>query len=165
MLDFPLTSLLDETACYQWLLSYLHGGKLLSPHIPTERYCKHNSRRSPVIQYKGYQSKKTFNIYTGTVFQGTHFRCSEVVLIIRGFLRGESTAQLARELATAYDNLLSLRHRFMTCADSNLCDIPLSDEATETDEMFQNAGEKGSPHLAPDDPPRPRANKKRARHL
>ena len=30
----------------------------------------------------------------------------------------------------------------------------------EADEMYQNAGEKGIPHLDPDDPPRRRANKR-----
>jgi transposase-like protein len=36
----------------------------------------------------------------------------------------------------------------------------LEDATTEADEMFQNAGEKGVPHPAPDDPPRRRANKR-----
>lgn len=160
-MDFPLTFLLDETKCYHWLLVYLHDGALQSPHIATETYPIHDSRRSSVLQYKGNESRKTFNIYTGTVFQGTHFKCSEVVLLIRGFLRGESTAQLARELDTTYDNLLSLRHRFMERADSNLCDQPLPDAVTETDELFQNAGEKGTKHSDPTDPPRKRANKKK----
>ncbi len=38
---------------------------------------------------------------------------------------------------------------------------PLTDPVTESDEMFQNAGEKGTPHGAPDDRPRRRANKRR----
>ena len=37
----------------------------------------------------------------------------------------------------------------------------LSDSETETDEMFQNAGEKGEPHRNPKDPPRRRGNKRR----
>jgi hypothetical protein len=160
-MDFPLISLLDETKSYQWLVSYLHGGSLQSPHIATETYYIHESRRSPVLQYKGNTSKKTFNIYTGTVFQGTHFKCSEVVLLIRGFLRGERTAQLARQLDTTYDNLLYLRHRFMERAVSNLCDQALPDMVTETDELFENAGEKGKKHSDPTDPPRKRANKKK----
>jgi len=35
------------------------------------------------------------------------------------------------------------------------------DEVVETDEMYQNAGEKSIPHLDPVDPPRRHANKKR----
>jgi hypothetical protein len=160
-MDFPLNTLLDENKCYVWLLDYLHGGQLQSPHIVGEPYIINDSRRAPVILYKGKQSGKTFNIYTGTVFAKTHFKCSEVVLLIRGFLRGESTAQLARELDTTYDNLLYLQHRFMERAASNLCDQPLPDAVTETDELFQNAGEKGQKHSDPTDPPRKRANKKK----
>ena len=37
----------------------------------------------------------------------------------------------------------------------------LPDTETETDEMFQNADEKGDPHLDPSDPPRRRGNKRR----
>jgi transposase len=37
----------------------------------------------------------------------------------------------------------------------------LLDEVTEADEMFQNAGEKGTKHNDPNDPPRYRANRRR----
>src|SRR5207249_1165787 len=37
----------------------------------------------------------------------------------------------------------------------------LPDAVIEADEMYQNAGEKGRPHLDPKDPPRRRANKQR----
>ena len=36
---------------------------------------------------------------------------------------------------------------------------PVTDRITETDEMFQNAGEKGEKHADPADPPRLRVNK------
>lgn len=38
---------------------------------------------------------------------------------------------------------------------------PLPDGKVESDEMFQNTGEKGMPHKDPSDPPRRRANKQR----
>jgi transposase len=37
----------------------------------------------------------------------------------------------------------------------------LPDRVVEADELYQNAGEKGRPHLDPSDPPRRRANKQR----
>ena len=40
-------------------------------------------------------------------------------------------------------------------------DTALTDICTETDEMFQNAGEKGERHDDPNDPPRRRGNKRR----
>ena len=95
------------------------------------------------------------------MFQGTHYRPSVLVLIVRGFARGESTAQLARELRCSRKNLHKIRHQFQTQAQSELDRSPLSDSEVEADEMDQNAGEKGVPHLDPDDPPRHRANKRR----
>lgn len=82
-------------------------------------------------------------------------------MIIRGFLQEDSTAQLSRELGTDYQNLLELRHKFMERGFSNLDRTPLKDPVTETDEMFQNAGEKGDEYLDPTDPPRICAKKKR----
>jgi transposase-like protein len=67
--------------------------------------------------------------------------------------------QLAEELDLDYGKLLERRHRIQRLALENKPIDPLSDEQTEADEMYQNAGEKGTPHDAPDDPPRRRANK------
>ncbi len=151
-MDFPIKCLLDEQKSYQWLVDFLHNGSLKSPYGDDLNYIINDSRRSPVLQYYGKISKKTFNIFTNTIFKGTHFKCSEIVLIIRGFLQGDSTAQLSRELKKDYQNLLELRHKFMECGFLNLDKSPLPDPVTETDEMFQNAGEKGDKHLSPIDP-------------
>ena len=47
----------------------------------------------------------------------------------------------------------------MTFRSSGFPPLGVCDLHTEADEMYQNAGEKGIPHLDPDDPPRRRANK------
>ena len=159
-MDFPITDLLDCNKCYVWLLKFLHDGVLKSPSGGLN-YIINDSRRSPIITYKDKDTGVHFNIFSGTIFQGTHFSCCKVVLIFRGFLQGVSTAQLSRELVCDYENLLELRHEFMTRGYENLNRQALEDLVTETDEMFQNAGEKGQKHINPLDPPRKRANKKR----
>jgi len=55
---------------------------------------------------------------------------------------------------------LDRRHQLYGNALDSRSQKPLEDTITEADEMFQNAGEKGPPHLDPNDPPRPRANKR-----
>jgi hypothetical protein len=160
-MDFPLHDLLDEQKCYEKLIDLLHNGDLLSPYSCSKNYVINDSRRSPVITYKDKKTGGYFTIYTATIFEWTHFKCSEVILIIRGFQQGVSTAQLSRELGRDYQNLLELRHKFMACGFYNLNRSALSDKVTETDEMFQNAGEKGDKHLNLEDPPRRRANKKK----
>lgn len=160
-MDFPIHDLLDEQKCYEKLIDLLHDGCLLSPYSGDAHYVINDSRRSPVLTYKDKKTGGYFTIYTNTIFEWTHFKCSEIILIIRGFQQGVSTAQLARELGRDYQNLLELRHKFMACGYYNLNRSALFDKVTETDEMFQNAGQKGEKHFDLQDPPRRRANKKK----
>ncbi len=99
-----------------------------------------------------------FNAFTGTAFHTTHWRPSEILLLLRGIAQGETTARLARELRRHRQHLLKLRHRLQGSALEGADPLPLDDEAVEADEMDQNAGEKGIPHTDPEDPPRRRAN-------
>lgn len=82
-------------------------------------------------------------------------------MLLRGVAQGVSTAQLSKELDVEYSNLLKLRHLMQENAYENLDVSALADQVSETDEMFQNAGEKGKPHALPNDPPGRRANKKK----
>lgn len=82
-------------------------------------------------------------------------------MILRGFLKGDSTLSMSREMGLGYRNLLYLRHELMGNALENREADILPDSETESDEMYQNSGEKGIKHADPDDPPRRRANKKK----
>lgn len=66
----------------------------------------------------------------------------QVVMLMRGICKGESSKVLAAELKQNYVTVLTLRHAAQANADKAQPDTPLSDQRTETDEMFQNAGEK-----------------------
>ena len=66
----------------------------------------------------------------------------QVVLLIRGVLKGESSKMLSTELGINYKTILTLRHEIQANAEQLQPDTPLPDDETETDEMFQNAGEK-----------------------
>ena len=67
---------------------------------------------------------------------------AQLVLILRGFAQGVSTARLARELGCDRSELLALRHRLRGYAYDNLPARPLPDAAVEADEMYQDAGER-----------------------
>lgn len=49
---------------------------------------------------------------------------------------------LSMEIDTNYKTILTLRHEIQANAEQLQPDTPLLDDETETDEMFQNAGEK-----------------------
>jgi hypothetical protein len=80
---------------------------------------------------------------------------------LRGVAKGESSMRLAQELGVSRSTVHELRKELQRNAQRLQPETPLVDEHTETDEMFQNAGEKGDRHRDPDDPPRRRANKRR----
>jgi hypothetical protein len=85
------------------------------------------------------------------------------VLLIRGVLKGKPATTLAQELELHYSTVLELRHDLQDKACFLQPSTLLPDEWTETDEMFQNAGEKEDEHFDPTDPPRRRANKRPGR--
>lgn len=165
MIRFPITELLDEKECYTYLLHVLYPDGLHCPagHALPPEQAPHDRNRAPVVKYRCCTCGSVFNLFTGTVWSGTHYTCKQIVLILRGIVQGVPTQGLASELEVDYSTLLQRRHRIQALALHNRSETPLLDEDTEADEMFQNAGEKGTFHPDPDDPPRRRANKRRGR--
>ncbi|NIV94816.1 hypothetical protein GWN42_18995 [candidate division KSB1 bacterium] len=76
------------------------------------------------------------------MFQQHHLTPMQVVLLMRGVLKGEPSKTLAAELDLNYKTVLTLRHQLQASAERLQPETPLTDDETETDEMFQNAGEK-----------------------
>ena len=70
------------------------------------------------------------------------FAQKQTVLLIRGVCQGKPTAKLARELGISRTTVTAVRHQLQANAEKEQPEIPLEDEEVETDEMFQNAGEK-----------------------
>ena len=162
MMRFPITDLLSEQESYRFLLKVLHPNGLCCSHghsLPASQ-CPHMRDRAPVVDYRCRECGSVFNVFSNTIWGGTHYSCPQIVLILRGFVQGTPTLQLADELECDYGILLGYRHKMQQSALLNLDTSPLKDMVTEGDEMFQNAGEKGDIHLDPEDPPRRRANNK-----
>lgn len=142
-MDFPVTDLLDEDACYAKLVSWLHPGGIVCPRCHrADRMLVHRRHRSPVLDYRCGHCRRVFNSFTGTALQGTKRRPGQLVLIVRGIAQGVPTAQLARELGCDRSELLALRHRLQDLAHRNRGRMPLDDQVLEADEAYQNAGEK-----------------------
>ena len=66
----------------------------------------------------------------------------QAILLLRGIAKGESSKVLSAELELNYKTVLTMRHRIQANAVLEQPDTPLPDRHSETDEMFQNAGEK-----------------------
>jgi transposase-like protein len=145
-MDFPITDLMDEDACYAKLVAWLHPDGFACPRCHEgDRMAVHRRRRPPVLDYRCGHCGRVFNAFTDTALHGVKRRPAELVLIVRGFAQGVSTAQLARELECDRSELLNLRHRLPDLAFRNRDRMPLDDKVLEADEADQNAGEKRGP--------------------
>jgi transposase-like protein len=151
-MDFPITDLLDQDACYAKLVDLLHPEGLACPRCGSRDAKVHRRHRAPVLDYRCTGCGRVFNAWTGTPLQGMQRRPAEVLLILRGFAQGVSTARLARELGCDRMKLLALRHRFQGNALIGMDRNPPGDEVAEADEMYQNAGEKRHPAPRPGRP-------------
>ena len=163
-MDFPIVSLIDEEQAEAWLLNHFHPQGLHCPHCDASVAEARHFRKTETSCLQVYRCRVcdgVYNLYSGTVFAQRRFRPSQVVLLLQGFCKGFSSAQLSRELGINRQTVLTIRHILQDSAQRLQPEDVLPDTEAETDEMFQNAGEKGDPHLDPSDPPRRRGNKRR----
>jgi len=161
MIDFSLAPLLDSQKCYQFLLHILHPyGLVCANGHSSEHHYKHKEDRESLPEFRCKLCGSCFNLFSGTVFQGTHYSIVQITQMLHGFIKGFSTAQLAREMCVDSENLLNWRHKIQELGFLNRVKGALDeDKVVEVDEVFQNAGEKGERHDDPEDPPRRRGNK------
>jgi hypothetical protein len=105
-MDFPITDLMDQDACYAKLVALLYPGGLACVKCRTDDHLRH---LAPVLDYRCTSCGRVFNAFTGTALAGTHRRAAKIMPILRGFAQGVPTAQLARELGCDRKHLLELR--------------------------------------------------------
>lgn len=144
-MDFPVVDLLDDDRSRIWLLRHFHPEGLQCPRCRTgvdKAYRFRQTGRSRLQVWRCKKCAQTYTLYSGTVFAGRHLPPPQVVLLLRGVVQGKSTAQLARELGLSRTTVHEIRKQLQANATLLQPLAPLPDERTETDEMFQNAGEK-----------------------
>ena len=144
-MEFPITELLDYDSSVAWIIKHFHPTGFKCPECGAPRSKARifrETQRSQLVVYRCNQCNSAYNLYSGTIFQQTHLTPMQVVLLMRGVCKGESSKVLAAELKLNYVTVLTLRHEAQANAERAQPDTPLPDEHTETDEMFQNAGEK-----------------------
>ncbi len=141
---FPITDLLNEAESSRWIAQYCHAQGFRCPRCKTgaEGARVFRSSKRGVIDYRCKHCDRVYNLYTGTVFAGCGLSPRQVVLFVRGVCKGESSATPAEELGVCRSTVHLLRQKVQTNGYGLLAEGALTDPETETDEMFQNAGEK-----------------------
>jgi len=144
-MDFPIVDLLDDDLSTLWLLKYFHPEGLKCPHcgkgVEEAREFR-KTKKSQVTVYRCNGCQGIYNLYSGTVFEWKYFRPAQAVLLLRGICKGEPAAAIAREIGVSRQTVHEMRKAIQANAERMQPQSPLSDQRTETDEMFQNAGEK-----------------------
>lgn len=144
-MEFPITELLDYESSVEWIQKHFHPKGLVCPKCQktVEQSRKFRRTKSSDLEvYRCNECDVAYNLYTGTVFQGSQWTPMQVVLLMRGICKGETTRELAAELELSYKTVLDMRHQVQANAEREQPNTPLPDSHSETDEMFQNAGEK-----------------------
>ncbi len=144
MIDFPISDLLVNEACTAWLEKQLHPNGLSCPHCQSSQSRVARQRG----HFTGYRCKDCDRYYTllsGTIFAKTRQPPAQLVLLLRGIAKGESTARLARELACSRKQVHTLRQRVQQRLYEQQPQAVLPGTVFEADELYQNAGEKSTP--------------------
>jgi transposase-like protein len=165
---FPITELVDEAESRRWIARYFHPQGLCCPRCQTgvERARVFRCAKRGLVDSRCKACARVYNLYTGTVFAGCGLSASQAVLLVRGVCKGESRAPLAEELGVGRSTVHLLRQKLQANGQRLLAESTLPDRETETDEMFQNAGEKRrAPHRSHRSPATARQQTARARHL
>ena len=111
-MQFPLNTLLDEQSCYDSPRRVFHPDGLACPHghgLPPEQ-APHDRHRAPIMDYRCRTCGAVFNLFTNSLFSKTRYRCSTIVLMLRGIAQGTPTKHLADELGIDRGHLLERRH-------------------------------------------------------
>jgi hypothetical protein len=144
-MDFPITDLMSEKASEEWIKEYFHPHGIWCPHCGAgwaEASEFRRTKRRELTVYRCRDCRGIYNLYSGAVFEARQLRPAQVVLLVRGVLKGESAATLARKLGMSRTTITELRHLIQANAAQIQTEKLLKVNVVEADELFQNAGEK-----------------------
>jgi len=125
MLQFPIQELMDERRCYEYLLKVLPPEGLACPQghpLPAEPQ-PHDRPREPLVDSRCRECGAVFNLFTGTLWSGRRYTCSQLVLLLRGGAQGVPTQPLAEELGLDRSQLLEGRHEIQRLIAQRLCPL------------------------------------------
>lgn len=148
MIDFPISELMDEAACLNWLEQHLHPEGFVCPHCESKNRRVFRAKQA-FPAYRCLSCDGYYTLLTDTVFKKTRQRPATLVLLLRGVAQGETTARLSRELGISYNQLLTLRQRLQDNANESAPMTLMEGRQFEADELYQNAGEKKLPSFGP----------------
>jgi transposase-like protein len=110
MMRFPISDILNEQECYNFLMRVLHPEGLQCPKghpLPPDQ-APHDRHRAPIVDYRCRRCGAVFNIFTGTIWKGTRLSCTTIVLFLRGRRPGGSHPPVGRRVGGGIRDLATV---------------------------------------------------------
>jgi hypothetical protein len=104
-MEIPITKLLDYENSVEWILKHFHPKGLKCPKCQKGMDQSRKFRYTQTSELEVNRCKHCgtiYNLYTGTVFQGSQWTPMQVVLLMRCICKGKTTRELAAELQLNY---------------------------------------------------------------
>ena len=111
-MGFPPVDMSEDEHGATWLREHFHPEGLRCPRCgagASQARLFRRTKRSRLDVYRCFACDQTFNLYTGTPFEGKHLRPLQVVLLLRGLTEGKSNPRLAGELGLNRTTVYYLR--------------------------------------------------------
>ena len=150
MMDFPMARVIDENACYEWLVELLHPDGLCCPRgHPVSMAGVHKRHRAPLLVYQcnGPDCRAVYTAFTGTMWQNAQWCPAQIVQLLQGVSQGKSSAQISREIGKHREYVMARRHQLQGNAYDAL---PLSPPVRSGFRSGRDVPERGRErHAAP----------------
>jgi predicted RNA-binding Zn-ribbon protein involved in translation (DUF1610 family) len=137
MIDLPFAEIFDDTLCLMWLERHLHPNGFVCPHCGSAKR-RFFRKQGSVDAYRCRTCGGYYTLLTGTIFAATHQRPTTLVLLLRGIIKGASTARLARELNLSRQTVYAVREQLQLPVDLSTQIAP-DPQAFDVQEAHENA--------------------------
>jgi transposase-like protein len=105
----------DVESVESWLMHYLHPNGLTCTHCHASWQRSRpfrKARRSQITDYRCRECGGVYNIYTGTTFERKQLHPEQLIKILKGISKGNSTVAIAAETGISWRTIHELRKIF-----------------------------------------------------
>ena len=125
-IEFSIVELMSSESSYEWLLDYFHPEGLSCPDCGAamqEARAFRVTKSSQIPDYRCRGCDKTYNVYSGTIFEGRRLKPEQVVLLVRGVVKGEQAQILANEIGVCRQTVQIIRQPLQLTETTSKFDI------------------------------------------
>ncbi len=117
-MDFPLQLIPEAQECYDFLVLLLHKNSLRCSNGHSLENCYVYKRgREPLLDYRCKTCGKCFNLFSGTILQGTKYNLVQIIQCLDGIIQDVPISQISRKVGVGRKGLMINKHKFKMLAE------------------------------------------------